>query len=113
MSAPLDPQTLENLIRHFTSDEQVVPLSEQEAGGKISPEGSMMLQPRLERAALNQLTGGDATLSRYAIWAETVRGIVLDALEQAEEGSDTRLHLLRAANSLGAFVSLQRQLSPM
>ena len=41
-----------------------------------------MLQPRLERAAMNQLTDGDATLSRYAIWAETVRGIVLDALER-------------------------------
>jgi hypothetical protein len=31
------------------------------------------LRPRLERAALNQLSGGEATFSRYAIWANTVR----------------------------------------
>lgn len=112
MSAPLDPQALENLIRHFTSDEHVVPLGEHEAAGTPLPD-SLMLQPRLERAAMNQVTGGDATLSRYAIWAETVRGIVLSALDQAEEGSDTKLNLHRAANSLGAFVAIQQQLSPL
>ena len=113
MNAPLDLQALENLIRHFTSDEHVVPLGENEAVGTPPLTDSMMLQPRLERAAMNHLTDGDATLSRYAIWAETVRGIVLEALEQAEAGSDARLHLTRAANSLGAFISIQGRLSPL
>ena len=62
---------------------------------------------------MNQITGGDATLSRYAIWAETVRSVVLHAVEQAEEGSDAKLNLIRAANSLAAFAVIQQQLSPI
>ena len=113
MKAPLDPQSLESLIRHFNSDERVVPLRDNEVGESLSLESSIMLHPRLERAAMNQLTDGDATLSRYAIWAETLRGIVLNALEQAEGDSDTERNLMRAANSLGAFIAIQQQLSPM
>ena len=82
MSTPLNPRALESLIEHFTSDKRVVPLSEHEAAGAPLLEDSMMLQPRLERAAMNQITGGDATLSRYSIWAETLRGVVLNALER-------------------------------
>ena len=113
MKSPLPPEALENLIRHFDSVERVIPLQEYEVRGSLSLESSIMLQPRLERAAMNQLTDGDATLSRYAIWAETVRGIVLDALEQMDGDSDTKRNLTRAANSLGAFAAIQQQLSPM
>ena len=113
MKTPLNSQALESLVRRFDSIEHVVPFHEHEVRGSLSLESSIMLQPRLERAAMNQITDGEATLSRYAIWAETVRGIVLDALEQMDGDSDTKRNLTRAANSLGAFIAIQQQLSPM
>ena len=91
------------------SDQRVIPLDGQEIRGSLSLESSIMLHARLERAAMNQITGGEATLSRDAIWAETVRGVVLDALEKADADADTKRNLMRAANSLAAFAAIQSQ----
>ena len=113
MKTPLDSQALESIIRRFDSDERIVPLASREVSNALSLENSIMLHSRLERAAMNQITEGEATLSRYAIWAETLRGIVLDAAEKSRADVDTRRNLMRAANSLAAFSAIQWQLSPM
>jgi hypothetical protein len=67
------------------------------------------LFPRLERAMGNQITGGPSTLSRYAIWAMTVRDTVAGVLEQIErqELESASKHLVEVANSLLAFAQIQ------
>ncbi len=82
MKPPIDADSLQEIIRHYDSDERLITLDGMEIRGPLSLADSIMLQARLERAVMNQVTDGEATLSRYAIWAETVRGIVLDALEK-------------------------------
>lgn len=70
-----------------------------------------MLGPRLERAAMNQSEDGAATITRYAIWAETVRGLVMTSLADVESGrinDRTKKCLIKAANSLAAFSKIQR-----
>lgn len=37
---------------------------------------------RLERAAINQAVGGDATVSRYAIWANTLRDTIIACIRE-------------------------------
>jgi hypothetical protein len=49
--------------------------------------------PRLYRAALNQYCGGDATASRYGIWANTVR----DNIRQADAEFEMETLLKRVA----------------
>ena len=78
---------------------------------KAYPDGGTdPLWPRMQRAALNQLDAGDATLSRYAIWANTVRNNIVAALDAQDdnETEQARFHLIRAANSLSAFSELQK-----
>ena len=64
------------------------------------------LMPRLLRAALNQVSDGPAMVSRYAIWAETVRDNIITALDVDDQEEQRRL-LTRAANSLSAFAEVQ------
>jgi hypothetical protein len=111
MNTEMDPEELQRIIRLFDSDDHVVALDAHQVGGAQTLEESFMLHSRLERAATNQITNGDATVARYAIWAETVRGIVLDALEKAA-APGTKRNLMRAANSLAAFSTIQWRLDP-
>jgi len=77
--------------------------------------GSDPLWRRFSRSALNQGSGGPATLSRYAIWANTVRDNIVKGMEAMESG-DTELgrsHLIRAANSLSAFCDVQAYFDPL
>lgn len=64
---------------------------------------------RLSRAAINQLCEGAAAISRYGIWANTVRDNIRQADIEIENGniSEARRLLRRAANSLSAFAELQ------
>jgi hypothetical protein len=64
---------------------------------------------RFNRSAINQICGGSATLSRYSIWANTVRDNIIEGLSAAEEGDQEKVqyHLIRAANSLSAFSDFQ------
>ena len=67
------------------------------------------LWPRLNRAILNQCGKGEATISRYAIWATTVRDNIEEAITHLEDADQeqARYYLTRAANSLSAFVEVQ------
>ena len=66
---------LQQIIDRFSQDE-LIPSSTSSSGG-IDP-----LWARFNRAAINQISGGDATLSRYEIWANTVRDNIVAALER-------------------------------
>lgn len=102
-----DPvQMINNLVSRFDTDEKLVVSTAYGDGGTSS------LFPRLLRAALNQSDEGDATLSRYAIWANTVRDHIAAALRLIENGEkEEGVRLLTAAhNSLSAFSEIQKQL---
>lgn len=70
---------------------------------------------RLHRAAMNHLSGGTATTSRYGIWAMTCRDHVAEAVRMLEEGEEreARALLVKAANALTAFAEIQRMLDPL
>ena len=67
------------------------------------------LFPRLERAATNQSVDGDATITRYALWAKTVHDLIVYAIinYKNEKPSDGEDLLVKAANSLAAFSEIQ------
>lgn len=73
------------------------------------------LWPRFERAAMNQIEDGDASIRRYAIWANTVRDNIVDAIRLLEVGNEQSAHdrLVRAANSLSAFTEVQALVDPL
>lgn len=72
------------------------------------------LRPRLERAALNQISDEDTAFSRYAIWANTVRDNIREAIRLINQGKndDAQRLLVRAANSLSAFSEIQAHFDP-
>jgi hypothetical protein len=112
----LSEAELIRIIQTFDNDESLVPYTAMEVREALPLQDSTMLSARLERAALNQLAEVEATVSRYAIWAETVRGIVLDALISVGESPQheaTKRNLTKAANSLAAFSTVQSRLDPM
>lgn len=76
--------------------------------------GTDPLWPRFERSVLNQMGGGEAMGSRYAIWANTVRDNIIEGLNAINEGDQNkaRHHLIRAANSLSAFSDVQAYFDP-
>jgi hypothetical protein len=71
-----------------------------------------MIYPRLQRVAINQLGDGPATLSRYGIWASTIRDILLQALEEIDDRNfnTARERIIYTINSLGAFIDIQAAL---
>lgn len=103
-------------IRDFDTDERLVPFLAMEVQEALPLDVSFMLFARLERAAGNQLSDGEATVARYAIWAETVRGIILAAIDSigaSPEHSPTKRNLTKAASSLAAFPTIQSRLNPL
>ncbi len=111
----LDHEDMSRIIQDFDTEERLVPFSAMEVQDALPLDISFMLSARLERAAGNQLSDGEATVSRYAIWAETVRGIILDAINSVGESprhSATKRNLTKAANSLAAFSTIQSKLDP-
>ena len=91
---------LQEALGPFMTDSDLV-TSDANVDGALDP-----LFPRLFRAAMNQLVDGPAAVSRYAIWANTVRDNLVAALEAEDEAKRRRL-LIRAANSLAAFAEIQ------
>ena len=76
-------------------------------GGAVNP------FPRLHRAVINQIDGGDATLSRYAIWANTVRDNLIEFTKLIESDTDKALdHLRISINSLSCFCDIQAHFDP-
>ena len=111
----LDDASIARIVREFDADDRVMPFTEMEVNRPLPLDRSFMLSARLERAAGNQLCNGEATVSRYAIWAETIRGIILDAigtLEEVAPSSNSTRNLMRAANSLAAFSTVQQSFDP-
>jgi hypothetical protein len=106
---PMTRREMERIAEHFDTDREFV-VSKAYGDGGVDG-----LVPRLLRAAGNQLGDGDATVSRYAIWANTVRDNIRVAEQEMSEGNLERARSLmrRAANSLSAFSELQARFSPM
>jgi hypothetical protein len=105
-----DPEELINqTIQVFDREDEIV-LSHAYGDG-----GTEGLSPRLSRAALNQISEGEATFSRYAIWANTVRDNILRAISLLEnqDTDEAYCHLVRAANSLSAFAEIQALVDPL
>lgn len=102
-------ELIDKIIQVFDREDEIV-LSEAYSDG--GPEG---LSPRLSRAAFNQIGQGDATFSRYAIWANTVRDNILWAIHllETQDTEGANRHLVRAANSLSAFAEIQALLDPV
>jgi hypothetical protein len=96
-------QEIEKIIERFDTDREFL-IPQAFLDGGLDP-----LSGRLYRAALNQLSEGEATVSRYGIWANTVGYNIRQADAEIESGNMTeaRRLLRRAANSLSAFAELQ------
>jgi len=76
-------------------------------GGAVNP------FPRLHRAVMNQMEDGDATSSRYAIWANTVRDNVVEATKLIKENPEKAIeHLKTAVNSLSCYSDIQAHFDP-
>ena len=101
----MDENELQEIIDQFNIEELKLGTAYKDGG--IDP-----LWPRFNRAATNQFCGGAATLSRYGIWANTIRDNICAGLEKAERGDldSARYFLIRAANSLSAFSEVQKRL---
>lgn len=79
-------------------------------------DGVGLLLPRLGRAAMNQVYDGDAVFSRYAIWANTARDTIIEAVKRMEQGKserEIRPLLIEVANSLSAFSDIQAKFDPI
>lgn len=99
-----DPEELINqIIRVFNREDEIV------SSGAYGDGGTDPLFPRLGRAALDQACKDGATIIRYAIWANTVRDNILQAIELLDkfEMREANRYLVRAANSLSAFAEIQ------
>lgn len=106
-SEQFSEEDLRRIVDRYSQDRIVVSNAYGDRG--IDP-----LWPRFERAANNQRTHGEATLSRYAIWANTVRDNIIEGLSLIEAGKveDAKRLLLRAANSMSAFSDVQAYFDP-
>ena len=100
-------EALQELVRRYDQPELAISQAYQDGG--VDP-----LWPRFERAAINQLEDGEATVSRYGIWANTVRDNIVEAMRLLESGDSLAAHtqLVRAANSLSAFSEFQALFDP-
>ncbi len=67
------------------------------------------LFPRLIRASGDQLGNEHATMSRYGIWANTVRDNIRHAYDLIGDDNqeEAKIFLIRAINSLSAFSEIQ------
>ena len=82
---------------------------------EIDSEPDWILASRLERAVMNQVGNGQATVSRYAIWADTVRDLIRRSLKELERESGfecSKSSLKQASNSLAAFSEIQIHFDP-
>ncbi len=93
---------IQEIIRLYDTRELKVSKAYEDGG--IDP-----LWARLDRAAMNQVESGPAAISRYGIWANTVRDNIREAIALLESRNqeDAITLLIRAANSLSAFSEIQ------
>lgn len=105
----LSERDMEAIVDRFDTDTEFL-ASRAFLDGGLDP-----LSARLRRAALNQICDGEATVSRYGIWANTVRDNIREADKEIQNGNltEARRLLRRVANSLSAFAELQAQFDTM
>jgi hypothetical protein len=77
----MDKESAISKILNFCNRDDQQVISSAYADGGIEP-----LFPRLQRAAIDQIGSDDATYSRYAIWANTVRDNVRSAVDLLKKG---------------------------
>lgn len=99
----LTEHEMDSLVDRFDTDHEFR-ISHAFPDGGLDP-----LFARLRRAALNQACVGEATVSRYGIWANTVRDNIREADEHVQAGNlpEARRLMRRAANAMSAFAELQ------
>lgn len=101
-SVQLSHQKLIEIINHYNASPEIL--------SNTFPDGGIeKLWSRLERAASNQIEHGEAAISRYAIWANTVRDHISEAIHLIEMGKNAESIklLISAAKSLSAFSEIQ------
>lgn len=93
------------IINKYSNSNKVLDNSYQDGG--VEP-----LWARFERAASNQILNAPSTLSRYAIWANTVRDIIKESISKINGKDSERAIkiLVNAANTLSAFSEVQSRL---
>ena len=101
----LSEEALNRIIGHYAQERLLISTAYGD-GGKEP------LWGRFARAALDQISNQEATFSRYAIWANTVRDNIVEALDLIESGKtdEAKSLLIRAANSMSAFSDVQAYL---
>ena len=102
-------EVLQAIMRKCGNEEELFISHAFEDGG-VDP-----LFPRLERAAMNQVDGGEAMPSRYGIWGNTVRDNIREALSLLDRGQEREAARLlrRSINALSAFSEIQALLDPL
>ena len=105
---PLSWDQFENIVKKYDEGRLVV--------SRAYLDGGLDLRwPRFERAVGNQIEDGEATVARYAIWANTVRDHIIEAMRLMDEKGqpeEARRLLIAAANSLSAFSDVQTYFDP-
>ena len=99
---------LHTIGQRYHTLEIVAPSTAYKSGGSSLEPG--VLGGRLLRGAGNVAHGDPAMFSRYGIWANTMKDLVLRALrdlEQGRSGGETVQRLQLVANSLSAFCDIQ------
>ena len=99
---------ISHIISKYQSSSEFIQSTAYSDGGTDNPAS------RLNRAATNQIEGeSGATLSRYAIWANTVRDNIVEATKLLHSNPDKSIELLNiSANSLSAFSDIQEIFDP-
>ena len=102
-------ESINGIIRKYEAEDELR-TSDAYGDGGLDP-----LFARLERAAINQDSNGEAALSRYAIWANTVRDRISYAIRLMEQGEteEAKRILTGAHNSLSAFSEIQALYDPL
>ena len=95
--AIMSGDTITEIVQKYNTQQLIISES-------YSDRGLEPLWGRFERAATNQLDNGTSTVSRYGIWANTVRDNIIEALHLLEHKNDkeAKIFLLKAANSMSA-----------
>ena len=101
-------EQLHTICEHYCTLERVAPSKAYGDGGDSLDIGR--LRSRLMRGAGNVAHGDPAMFSRYGIWANTLKDLVLRALRDVERDApdgETVQRLQLVANSLSAFCDIQ------
>lgn len=102
---------IEAITESFDESGRVLPCQCWEVQGPLPAKDNVMTQTRLLRAAADQCCSDASTLSRYQIWAETLRGALMSVIDDVDRGQSdehTRRNLVRVTNSIAAFCEIQR-----